>query len=87
MPLTLSSAIYTFFPLNIVIIATILLINWDSPELLVTFQIHFIFGGSLESPRWLLLAFCSKILGGGGDLQMILLLLYECNLSSVDNQR
>ena len=25
-------------------------------------------GGSLESPYWLLLDFCPKILGGGGDL-------------------
>ena len=31
-----------------------------------------VIGGSLESPWWLLLGFCSKILGGGGDLQMVL---------------
>ena len=30
--------------------------------------------------------FLPQNLGGGGDLQMILLLLYECSVSSVDNQ-
>ena len=29
-------------------------------------------GGSLESPLWLLLAFCSKILGSGREPQMVL---------------
>ena len=29
-------------------------------------------GGSLESPSWLFLAFCSKILGGGREPQMVL---------------
>ena len=28
--------------------------------------------GSLESPSWFLLAFWPKILGGGGDLRMVL---------------
>ena len=45
------------------------------------------FGGSLESPYWLLLAFCPEILGSGGDLRMILLLFYGCHLSAVNNQR
>ena len=31
--------------------------------------------------------FFPKMLRGGGDLRMILLLLYACNLNSVDNQR
>ena len=31
-------------------------------------------GGLLESLWWLLLAFCPKILGGGRDLRMILML-------------
>ena len=37
-------------------------------------------GGSLESPKRLLLAFCPEIWGGGKDLQMILLLLNELQL-------
>ena len=46
-----------------------------------------IFGGSLESPWWLLLAFCPKILGGGGDLQIVILLKKECCFSGADNVR
>ena len=38
-------------------------------------KLRFIIGGLLESPWWLLLAFCPKILGGSGDLQIIHLLL------------
>ena len=44
-------------------------------------------GGSLESPYWLLLAFCPKIFGGGGDLGIVFLLKNECRLSGVDNHR
>ena len=47
------------------------------PQVNVEADQFFVIGGSLESPYWLLLAFCPKILGGGGDLQMICLLLYE----------
>ena len=42
----------------------------------------FIAGGS-----WLHLAFCPKILGGGGDLQIIFLLKNACRLSGSDNLR
>ena len=35
-------------------------------------NMHVIFGGSLESAWWLFLAFCPKILGGGGDLWMVI---------------
>ena len=45
------------------------------------------FGDSLESPQWLLLAFCPKTLEGDRNLQMIILLLYESRLSGVDNHR
>ena len=38
-------------------------------------------GGWLESPYWLLLAFCPKILGGGRDLRIAILLNNECSLS------
>ena len=44
-------------------------------------------GGSLESPQWLLLAFCPKILGGGRDLRIVVLLEKECTFSDADNVR
>ena len=47
-----------------------------------TESILFLVGGSLESPQWLPLAFCPKILAGGLNLWMIL--LYECSWSGVD---
>ena len=31
-----------------------------------------LFVSPVERPKWLLLAICPKILGGGGDLQMVL---------------
>ena len=46
-----------------------------------------VIGGSLESPWWLLLAFWPKLLGGGSNLQIIVLLKNECSLSEVDNHR
>ena len=41
-------------------------------------------GGLLESPWWLLLAFCSKILGGGRDLHIVILLKKKCTLIGTD---
>ena len=67
--------------------------HWGSVSLHIisinSSEIHLLnnFGGSLESPYWLLLAFCPEILGGGGDLRMILLLFYGCHLSAENNQR
>ena len=46
---------------------------------LFLFFIH-IADGSFQSPYWLLLAFWPKILGGGGDLRMV---LYFMNAGSV----
>ena len=37
--------------------------------------------GSLESPWLLLLAYCPKILGGGRDQWIVLLLFYECSFN------
>ena len=45
-----------------------------------------IFGGSLEWPYALHLAFCPQILRGGGGLQIIFLLENECSLSGVNTQ-
>ena len=44
-------------------------------------------GGSLESPEWLFLVFCPKIVGGGGDLQIVILLKKKCSFSGADNVR
>ena len=53
-----------------------------------TFHVYIsVFGGLLESPQWLLLAFCPKIFGGGGNLWMLVLLEKEFNFSDGDNQR
>ena len=41
----------------------------------------------LESPQWLLLVFCPKILGGGRDLWIDFLLENICSLSGVDKHR
>ena len=43
-------------------------------------------GGSLESPWWLLLAFCPKILGGGRDLLIVILVEKE-GFNGADNVR
>ena len=40
-----------------------------------------VFGGSLDSPKWLLLAHCPKILGVGSKLQIVFLL--KMNVASV----
>ena len=50
------------------------------------FVLEFI-GGSLESPQWLPLAFCPRIMGSGGDLQIVNLLEKECSFSGADNVR
>ena len=44
-------------------------------------------GGTLESPWGLRLVFCPTIVAGGEKLRMVLLPLYECILSGVENQR
>ena len=41
-------------------------------ELQTVSTVYTFIGGSLESPKWLLLVFYPKILGSGGDLQMVL---------------
>ena len=63
-------------------------INSMSPE--TPGRVTFIFGGSLESPChfsgcfWF---FCPKILGGGRDLPIVVLLEKECSFSGADNVR
>ena len=42
-------------------------------------------GGSLGSPQWLVLAFCPTILGGGGDLSIVVLLKKKYSFSGADN--
>ena len=46
-----------------------------------------IIGGLLETPAWLVLAFCLNILVGGGDLWIIVLLENEYSLSGMDNHK
>ena len=41
----------------------------------------------LALPKWLLLAFCPKILGGDIDLQVMVLFRNECGLSGENNHR
>ena len=52
-----------------------------------TFRNASIFGDSLASPWWLLLAFCTNILGDGRDLWIVVLLEKECSFSGADNVR
>ena len=42
--------------------------------------------GLVESLEWFLLAFCSKILGDGRDLWIVLLSFYECRFSGRNTQ-
>ena len=72
----------TLDPIHIDVIAEFQSVKAKIIDLFVLLLFSFKYiGGSLESPCWLHLIFCPKILGDGRDLQMVL--CHSMNAGSV----